>query len=329
MKKYLPSLLLFCLIAHTSWCQDDTAARETYQKAETAYLSGQWRESLQYLQQAETLLGKNTPKVQFLKVLAYEKIALEDINELQPALAEVRRYLQNGNQLPPLHQKYILIVREIERQLPGQATAMHDARVQQKLLQEKLAWQAEARKFRIGFAAGLPSKNWMGTEIGVILGTRHRFWVIGTSPLVDKYLNLDDEFNLKVAGKLAGRPDGHVQKTSVIHVGYYQGIRVLPRDNDWIKPFVGGRALYHGEYSRIYETGNEQEPKPSQKTLDNIRKYGLDPGDFYTAKTAFRSGFSLDIVIGAMIHIKGATLFTGMDVINSKRLQLGVAYKVK
>jgi len=329
MKKYLPILLIFCFCAQTSWCQDDSAAREHYQKAEAAYLAGQWAESLQHLQQAEVLLGRKTPKVQFLKVIVYEKLALEDISYLEPALAETRTYLQMQDQLPPLHQKYSAIARQIESNLPGQAQTTHHARVQQKLLEEKIAWQMQANKMRFGFAAALPNKNWMGTELGVILGTRSRFWVLGLSTMTGSDLILDDDFNVKMANKLAARTDGHIIKSTLMHIGYFQGIRVMPRERDLIKPFIGFRALYHGEYSSKYEAKNQQQPNPDKEVLDNIRGYGLDPGDFYQTKTNFHAGLSLDIVIGAMLHLGNTTLFTGMDLINSNRLQFGVAFKIK
>ena len=142
---------------YTSWCQDDGAARENYQKAEAAYLTGKWSESLRYVLDTENLLDRKSPKALLLKVLVYEKLALQDITHLDAALAAVRSYLEMQDRLPPLHQKYVLQVRDIERALPAQATASHDARVRQQELEAKQAWKAEANKTRLGFAAALPS----------------------------------------------------------------------------------------------------------------------------------------------------------------------------
>lgn len=328
MKIFTLAFLLLCLYGHTSWCQDDRAARESYQKAEAAYLTGKWMESLGHVQETENLLGRKSPKVQLLKVLVYEKLSLLDITHLDAALATARAYLQMQDQLPPLHEKYIAQVRDIERALPAQATASHDARVRQQELEAKQAWKAQANKTRLGFGAAPPNANWTGTELGIVIGKRSRFWVIGTSTVMGQDLTVDDDFNLKMAEKLNNKPDGYIHRTTILHAGYFQGIRVLPRERDFIKPFIGGRAIYHGEYSRKYSAKNSQETDPDQEVLDNIREYGLDPADFYSVKTSFQSGFSFDIVIGAMLHLGGTTLYTGMDIMNSKRLQFGVAFKL-
>lgn len=329
MKKYLLPVFICCLCAQAARGQHDNEAREQYLNAETAYLAGDWNESFRYLLAAENLLDRTTPRLQFLKVLVLEKLALEDIDNLAPALEAARTYLAMGDQLPPLHQKYAPVIQQIATALPAQAQATHEARVRQKRLEEKLAWQAEARKLRVGAAVGMTTGTWTGTEFGLVLGSRSSLWVLGISSTTGLDIVMDNDFNIKMFNKIEGKPYGYVQKSTILHVDYFQGIRVMPREQDIVKPFVGARALYHGEYSRTYEGKTEQQPAPGKEVIDRIRGYGLDPADFYTANTTFKPGFSFDVVVGVMVHLGKSTLFTGIDLINSHRLQVGAAFKVK
>src|SRR5262245_19659237 len=81
----------------------DAEAREKYLQAEAAFTSGSFAESLSLLNETETLLGRKTPKVQFLKVLVYERLALADVRALPPAMEEIKAYLDMRDQLPVNH----------------------------------------------------------------------------------------------------------------------------------------------------------------------------------------------------------------------------------
>lgn len=321
-------LTLILFASFTTLAQDDSAARENYLRAETAYLEGRWSESLEHLQQAEKLLGRKTPKVQLLTVLVYEKLALEHIDALTPALAEIHAYLGMQNQLNTTHQRYIPVVRQIQEQLPGQAQARHDARLQAQYLAEKLAWQEESAKRRIGLSIALPSKDWMGTEFGIVLGSRSRMWVAAISSTIGRDIVMDDEWNARLAERLAGKPDDYVLRSTHFHIAYLQGIRVLPRERDFIKPFVGVKGILQDNNTRTYHADSETGVQPDRETLDNIRKYGLDPADFFTAKTKTSLGVSVDILVGAMVHLRNTTFFAGLDVLNSHKLQFGASFKL-
>jgi hypothetical protein len=136
-------------------------------------------------------------------------------------------------------------------------------------------------------------------------------------------LTIYDDFNVKVYNKLNDKPDGYVLRSTILYAGYFQAIRVLPRERDIIKPFIGVRSLYHGEYGRKYESDSEQQAEPDGVVLENIRSYGLDPADFYEVRTTSHSAVSLDLVVGAMMHLKGTTLFASIDIINSRGLSSG------
>src|SRR5690606_18198890 len=241
-------------------------------------------------------------------------------------VADAQRYLQFNN-LPPLHMKYRALVQEIANTLPTQARAAHEAREQQRRLQEKIAWQEAARKFRLGFGVAPSSARWLGTELTLLMGTRSGLWLIGASTQSGYYLSIEDEVHKKLLTKFK-ETNGATFYTSIVHLGYLQGIRVLPRERDFIKPLIGARVIYHGELGEIYKARNESGTDPSPAVLKELREYGLEPRHFFDQKTSFRSGVSFDVVVGAMAHLGSTTFYAGMDVINSKRAQFGVAFKI-
>ncbi len=325
MKRNLSIVIVLFFCAHTALAQNDSAAKALYLEAETAYFDGRYRESLNLLREAENLLGKTTPRVHFLKVLVYQLLALEDIKELPVAKTTIREYLEMD--LPPSHARNETLVRQIESSIGSQAQGNHQARINAQLLAEKIAWQEEASQRRIGVAVGLAGKDWAGTEFGIILGSRSRMWVLGISSMTGKNI-LVDEVTAETAEKLRDKPDGQPLKSTLMHIGYFQGIRILPRERDFIKPFIGVRGIYQGEYRRTYHAASETSLQPDAETLGNIRKYDLDPADFFEMRVSFQSTVSMDVVVGAMLHVKKITLFTGIDLINSNMIQIGAAFKL-
>lgn len=326
MKIYILSFIIVLTCSGFAWAQNETAARKHYLKAENAFLKEDLATAQREIVAAEKELGRVTPRVQFLKVLIYEKLALANVTMTDAAMTEINRYLAISN-LPPVHQKYKTEIQQIARTLPNRAQAAHTAREEKRKLEEKIAWQTQAQKFRLGFGVGTPSSTWLATELTLLLGSRSSLWMIGASTNAGTYLSLEEDFHMEILDKLNASDDARLH-TSIVHVGYLQGIRVLPRERDFIKPMIGGRLIYHGELAKIFKARNSSQEDPTPETIKKAREYGLDPRHFYKQETSFRSGVSFDVVVGAMAHFGITTFYAGMDVINSKRAQFGVAFKL-
>jgi hypothetical protein len=315
MKKY--TLLLLVMLSPLAMMaqSNEPEARKKYLQAESAFLNQKYAEALNLVDESKTLLGRNSPKIQLLKVLIYEKLVLENIGHYDLAIRATEAYLSMQNEMPPLHQSYVPLVRDIQKNLSARKRAVEEAQ-----------WVAKAEAPRVGVFVAMPGKHAIGMDYGITLGKRSRFWVIGSSVHAGKYL--EDAFYQTVTGKLLERRSIEKIRRSFLHVGYFQGIRVLPKDKDFIRPYLGARVIYGGKFMLAYKSRTEGQPDPDQTTIDNINQYGLDPGSFFLTVTEFHDDVSLDAFVGVMSHYKNVTFSAGKELMNSRMFQLAISFSV-
>ncbi|RZK26716.1 MAG: hypothetical protein EOO43_02015 [Flavobacterium sp.] len=114
MKKIGIVLLLSCL----GWIQSSFAqnTKLTFEQATLAYESGNYKESLDYLNEVERLLGKPTAKVQSLKVVIYYE--QDDIHNAQLALGAY--FKTSPNQNSEEYQNMVVLKQELDGTLREQ-----------------------------------------------------------------------------------------------------------------------------------------------------------------------------------------------------------------
>lgn len=314
------STLIFLLFAPAAliFAQDkEQVARQRYLEAEDAYLRSHYKDALARAQQAEQSLGRKTPKIQLLKVLVYEKLVMSNIDYYDAAMQAIDHYLHMEGQLPPLHGKYLSVVRAIQKQLP-----------MQKRLMEQQKWYSQANQGRPGVLLSVPGKYAVGFDYGITIGKRSSFWSFQTSQHAGKFLRLDKEYYFDVTGRLEDLPFNTKIKRTFISIGYFQGIRILPQARDFVKPFVGLRVIHGGSYFLSYQARQEGYPAPEEKVINNFKANGVDPGVHYLAVTNFTEGVYFDVVAGLMFHYKRLALTAGKDFASSKMTHFGLSVRL-
>ena len=96
MKNKLYYILL--LVSINTFAQDDIKARIEFEEAEKAFMEEKYEEAISYLEKTETLLGKYSPKISYLKIESLDKITdiynYEDV-KTQKLVSEVQKYLNH------------------------------------------------------------------------------------------------------------------------------------------------------------------------------------------------------------------------------------------
>lgn len=295
--------------------ENEGAARQRYIEAEDAYFRSHYNEALILLQRAEKSLGKTNPKIQLLKVLVYEKLVGLAVDYYDDAMKAIDEYLNMERQLPPLHRKYLPLVKAIRNQLPA---------VKREI--EERNWNTQARERRPGILLSVPGKHTVGVDYGITIGDRSSFWAFQISRYAEKYL--EDDYFFKITGRLEDMPYKAKIKRTFLSVGYFQGVRILPKARDFVKPFVGLRVIYGGDYFLSYKSPQEGYPDPEEQAILNFKAAGVDPGVYYLAVTNFTEKVYVDVVAGLMFHYKRLSLTAGKDFASTKMTHLGLSVRL-
>lgn len=96
MKNKLYHILL--LVSLNTFAQDDIKARIEFEEAEKAFMEEKYEEAISYLEKTETLLGKYSPKISYLKIESLDKITdiyNYEVANTQKLVSEVQKYLNH------------------------------------------------------------------------------------------------------------------------------------------------------------------------------------------------------------------------------------------
>lgn len=325
---YLISIVSLCCCLSLHAQTNDMQARESYLEAEAHYRVRNYHQSADALNKAEQLLGSTNLKIAYLKALTYAELAKADATVLPKAITEIDAYLSLQTSLHPVHEEHVAEITQLKEQLPAVVREQERARALQLAYQREFEWKSKAKKLRVGVALSLPAAEWYGATFGSFLGRRASLFEFSLNMQSGKLT--DEEFKSKIYAESKDLPAGKELKQTSMALGYYQGIRLLPRYIDFIRPVIGARFLIQNTHSLNYSYtstsgGTAKSTAVRQDIIKAMRDLKLNPAEVYDEKLANKYSVALDLYLGAMVHLKGVTLMAGKDLVHSKSTVLGAA----
>ena len=121
MKKII---IAFLIIASNIVCAQNTIAKLKYEEAEELYSTGEFYETLNKLEEVETLLGSSNPKILYLQILSLskiiERVPFKDYDRIEKTRNIIVKYLKEYENLPDNEDKYrdIYKISELLRKYP-------------------------------------------------------------------------------------------------------------------------------------------------------------------------------------------------------------------